>query len=189
MKQLATLVGIPTEQLLSQMAGAGIAKASLDDVVTDDEKQALLAHIRSGQAKVSAEPAKVTLRRKSISTIKAGAGAVNVEVRKKRTYVHRDLTAEAEKKREAEATEALELQESEERIPREAEESTQQVEEVVELIAELPVAKKLDEKIVPEISTPLVMEPPPPPKESDGKRHKKDLHVRRERPDGDGPRR
>ena len=98
-KQLATLVGISAEQLLSQMAGAGIDKSSPDDVVTDDEKQKLLAHIRSGQAKVSAEPAKVTLRRKSTSTIKAGAGAVNVEVRKKRTYVHRDLTAEAEKQR------------------------------------------------------------------------------------------
>ena len=101
-KQLATLVGISAEQLLSQMAGAGIDKSSSDDVVTDDEKQKLLAHIRSGQAKVSAEPAKVTLRRKSTSTIKAGAGAVNVEVRKKRTYVHRDLTAEAEKQREIE---------------------------------------------------------------------------------------
>ena len=188
-KQLATLVGIPTEQLLSQMAGAGISKGSPDDVVTDDEKQALLGHIRSGQAKVSADPAKVTLRRKSTSTIKAGAGAVNVEVRKKRTYVHRDLTAEAEKQRETEATEALKLQESEERIRREAEESTRQVEEVVELVAELPVAEKLDEQIAPEIVAPLVMEPPPPPKESDGKRHKKDLHVRRERSDGDGPRR
>ena len=61
-----------------------------------------MPHIRSGQTKVAAEPAKVTLRRKSTSTIKGGAGAVNVEVRKKRTYVHRDLTAEAEKQREIE---------------------------------------------------------------------------------------
>ena len=75
-KKLATLVGISAEQLLSQMAGAGIDKSSQDDVVTDDEKQKLLAHIRSGQSKVAAEPAKVTLRRKSTSTIKAGTGAV-----------------------------------------------------------------------------------------------------------------
>ena len=101
-KQLAALVGIPAEQLLSQMTNAGIEKSSSDDVVTDEEKQKLLAHIRSGQTKVAAEPAKVTLRRKSTSTIKGGAGAVNVEVRKKRTYVHRDLTAEAEKQREIE---------------------------------------------------------------------------------------
>ena len=108
-KQLATLVGITTEQLLSQMAGAGIDKSSSDDVVTDNEKQKLLAHIRSGQARVSAEPAKVTLRRKSTSTIKAGAGAVNVEVRKKRTYVHRDLTVEAEKQREIDEVKSREV--------------------------------------------------------------------------------
>ena len=127
-KQLATLVGISAEQLLSQMAGAGIDKSSSDDVVTDDEKQKLLAHIRSGQSKVSAEPAKVTLRRKSTSTIKAGAGAVNVEVRKKRTYVHRDLTAEAEKQREIEDAKVREAQEAEERARREAESVAQVVE-------------------------------------------------------------
>ena len=38
-KQLATLVGISAEQLLSQMAGAGIDKSSPDDVVTDDESR------------------------------------------------------------------------------------------------------------------------------------------------------
>ena len=122
-KQLATLVGIPAEQLLSQMVGAGIDKSSQDDVVTDDEKQRLLAHIRSGQTKVSAEPAKVTLRRKSTSTIKAGAGAVNVEVRKKRTYVHRDSTAEAEKQRETEEAKLREEQEVQERARLEAEEA------------------------------------------------------------------
>ena len=46
-KQLAALVGISAEQLLSQMSSAGIEKSSSDDVVTDEEKQKLLAHIRS----------------------------------------------------------------------------------------------------------------------------------------------
>ena len=56
-KQLATLVGISAEQLLSQVAGAGIDKSSSDDVVTSDsEKQKLLAHIRSGQSKVPEQP-------------------------------------------------------------------------------------------------------------------------------------
>jgi len=61
-KQLASVVGIPAEQLLAQMTDAGVSKSSADDVVTDDEKQKLLAHIRSGQTRVAAEPAKVTLR-------------------------------------------------------------------------------------------------------------------------------
>ena len=106
-EQLATLVGIPAEQLLSQMAGAGIDKSSPDDVVTDDEKQRLLAHIRSGQSNVSAEPAKVTLRRKSTSTIKAGTGAVNVEVRKKRTYVKRGSVADEKSEQQEAEAEAL----------------------------------------------------------------------------------
>ena len=146
-KQLATLVGIPAEQLLSQMVGAGIDKSSPDDVVTDDEKQRLLAHIRSGQTKVSAEPAKVTLRRKSTSTIKAGAGAVTVEVRKKRTYVHRESTAEAEKQRETEAAKLREEQEVQERARLEAVEGDagrleRRAEGDVRLVAPLPLHER-----------------------------------------------
>ncbi|MEK9554412.1 MAG: translation initiation factor IF-2 [Gammaproteobacteria bacterium] len=189
-KQLATLVGISAEQLLSQMAGAGIDKSSPDDVVTDDEKQKLLAHIRSGQAKVSAEPAKVTLRRKSTSTIKAGAGAVNVEVRKKRTYVHRDLTAEAEKQREIEEAKQREEQEAEERARREAEEAARAVESVATAPEESPVSEEAAAPVEDAVIDPVVIEPPPPPKEDDGRRHKKDPHVRRDRPvDDDEPRR
>ena len=189
-KQLATLVGISAEQLLSQMAGAGIDKSSPDDVVTDDEKQKLLAHIRSGQAKVSAEPAKVTLRRKSTSTIKAGAGAVNVEVRKKRTYVHRDLTAEAEKQREIEEAKQREEQEAEERARREAEEAARAVESVATAPEESPVSEEAAAPVEDTVIDPVVIEPPPPPKEDDGRRHKKDPHVRRDRPvDDDEPRR
>ncbi len=172
------------------MAGAGIDKSSPDDVVTDDEKQKLLAHIRSGQAKVSAEPAKVTLRRKSTSTIKAGAGAVNVEVRKKRTYVHRDLTAEAEKQREIEEAKQREEQEAEERARREAEEAARAVESVATAPEESPVSEEAAAPVEDAVIDPVVIEPPPPPKEDDGRRHKKDPHVRRDRPvDDDEPRR
>lgn len=189
-KQLATLVGIPAEQLLSQMAGAGIDKSSPEDVVTDDEKQKLLTHIRSGQAKVSAEPAKVTLRRKSTSTIKAGAGAVNVEVRKKRTYVHRDLTAEAEKQREIEGAKLREEQEAEERARREAEEAARAAEAAATAPEESPVSEEAAAPVEDVVIDPVVIEPPPPPKEDDGRRHKKDPHVRRDRPvDDDEPRR
>jgi translation initiation factor IF-2 len=189
-KQLATLVGIPAEQLLSQMAGAGIDKSSPDDVVTDHEKQKLLAHIRSGQAKVSADPAKVTLRRKSTSTIKAGAGAVNVEVRKKRTYVHRDLTAEAEKQREIEEAKLREERESKEQARREDEEVAQVVKAVSVTPEEVPVAEEATIPVEDVIIDPVVAEPPPPTKEDDGRRHKKDPHVRRDRPvDDDEPRR
>ena len=187
-KQLATLVGISAEQLLSQMAGAGIDKSSQDDVVTDDEKQKLLAHIRSGQSKVAAEPAKVTLRRKSTSTIKAGAGAVNVEVRKKRTYVHRDLTAEAEKQREIEEAKLREAQEAEEQAQREVEVAAQVAETGVS--AEAPVVEESAPPVEAVVIEAPIVEPPPPPKEDDGRRHKKEPHARRDRPnDDDEPRR
>jgi translation initiation factor IF-2 len=187
-KQLATLVGISAEQLLSQMAGAGIDKSSQDDVVTDDEKQKLLAHIRSGQSRVAAEPAKVTLRRKSTSTIKAGAGAVNVEVRKKRTYVHRDLTAEAEKQREIEEAKLREAQEAEEQVRREVEVAAQVAE--TEVSAEAPVVEESAPPVEAVVIEAPIVEPPPPPKEDDGRRHKKEPHARRDRPnDDDEPRR
>ena len=185
-KQLATLVGITTEQLLAQMAGAGIDKSSSDDVVTDNEKQKLLAHIRSGQARVSAEPAKVTLRRKSTSTIKAGAGAVNVEVRKKRTYVHRDLTAEAEKQREIDEVKSREVEE----VNEHADPQVGELENATEASSSASEITPAANEIIGEVVDPVILEPPPPPKEDDGRRHKKEPHVRRDRPsDDDEPRR
>ena len=185
-KQLATLVGITTEQLLSQMAGAGIDKSSSDDVVTDNEKQKLLAHIRSGQARVSAEPAKVTLRRKSTSTIKAGAGAVNVEVRKKRTYVHRDLTAEAEKQREIDEVKSREV----EGVNEHADPQVGELENTTEASSSTSEITPAAKEIIGEVVDPVILEPPPPPKEDDGRRHKKEPQMRRDRPsDDDEPRR
>lgn len=185
-KQLATLVGITTEQLLSQMAGAGIDKSSSDDVVTDNEKQKLLAHIRSGQARVSAEPAKVTLRRKSTSTIKAGAGAVNVEVRKKRTYVHRDLTAEAEKQREIDEVKSREV----EGVNEHADPQVGELENATEANSSTSEITPAAKEIIGEVVDPVILEPPPPPKEDDGRRHKKEPHIRRDRPsEDDEPRR
>ena len=185
-KQLATLVGITIEQLLSQMAGAGIDKSSSDDVVTDNEKQKLLAHIRSGQARVSAEPAKVTLRRKSTSTIKAGAGAVNVEVRKKRTYVHRDLTAEAEKQREIDEVKSREV----EGVNEHADPQVGELENATEASSSASEITPAAKEIIGEVVDPVILEPPPPPKEDDGRRHKKEPQMRRDRPsDDDEPRR
>ena len=168
------------------MAGAGIDKSSSDDVVTDNEKQKLLAHIRSGQARVSAEPAKVTLRRKSTSTIKAGAGAVNVEVRKKRTYVHRDLTAEAEKQREIGEVKSREVEE----VNEHADPQVGELENATEASSSASEITPAANEIIGEVVDPVILEPPPPPKEDDGRRHKKEPHVRRDRPsDDDEPRR
>lgn len=189
-KQLASLVGIAAEQLLAQMTEAGVAKTSADDVVTDEEKQKLLAHIRSGSTRVATEPAKVTLRRKSTSTVRTGSGAVNVEVRKKRTYVHRDLTAEAEKQREVEEAKERETQEAAAKAQA-AEEARHAAGAAGETVSDTPIAEAapVAEPVLP--ADPVVLPVDAilePAKDADGKRHKKEIHARRER-DDDPPRR
>ena len=90
--ELAKLVGTSVERLLSQMQEAGLSQDKPDAVVDDQEKQILLAHLKSLHGGTSGDPKKVTLKRKTLSTLKTSAGrkTVNVEIRKKRTYVKRD---------------------------------------------------------------------------------------------------
>ena len=92
-RELATIVGAPEERLLKQMQEAGLKHSKATDPVSDSEKQTLLAYLKTLHGDKSAEPRKITLKRKTVETIKtAGAGGrrtVNVEVRKKRTYVKR----------------------------------------------------------------------------------------------------
>ena len=103
-EQLAKVVGAPVDRLLQQMSDAGVKKSSGSEVVSDSEKKQLLAHLKSahGDHTGTAEPTKVTLKRKTVSQMKVSGGTagkkkvVNVEVRKKRTYVKNEK-AESEK--------------------------------------------------------------------------------------------
>ncbi|GGE53698.1 translation initiation factor IF-2 [Streptosporangium jomthongense] len=89
-KQLADDVGAPVDRLLKQIVEAGLKARSENDSVTSDEKQQLLAYLRKNHGEAGAEPRKITLKRKTTTTLKAGkAKTVNVEVRKRRTYVKR----------------------------------------------------------------------------------------------------
>ncbi|MGB1172530.1 MAG: translation initiation factor IF-2, partial [Marinobacterium sp.] len=101
-KQLADVVGVSVERLLTQMQEAGVDGKSNDSTVTETERQQLLAHLKRShgeEADEVGEPKKITLKRKTTSTLKVGgAGSrktVNVEVRKKRTYVKRTEIEEA----------------------------------------------------------------------------------------------
>lgn len=103
-KQLAADVGAPVDRLLKQIVEAGLEARSENDAVTGDEKQQLLAYLRKNHGEADAEPRKITLKRKTTTTLKAGkAKTVNVEVRKRRTYVKRaELQPEPEQEQEAE---------------------------------------------------------------------------------------
>ena len=125
-KALAAEIQTSVDRLVQQFADAGIPK-SADDSVTAQEKQTLLAHLNREHG---SGPDKLTLQRKTRSTLSIqGTGgkskSVQIEVRKKRTFVKRDpleaerLAAEEQAKREAEENAR---REAEEAAKREAEE-------------------------------------------------------------------
>lgn len=110
-KQLAEVVGVPADKLLSQMKDAGLAQQKESDQVSETEKKTLLDHLKRSRGDSGESPKKITLQRKTKTTIKAPAGAgksktVNVEVRKKRTYVKRTPAELAAEENESKLEEA-----------------------------------------------------------------------------------
>src|SRR5471030_737052 len=128
-KSLAAEIETPVDRLVQQFADAGIDKTAAHSV-TQHEKQTLLAHLNRERGSV---PNKLTLQRKTRSTLNipstgGKSKSVQIEVRKKRTYVQRDSQtaeqAEAEELAKREAEE-LALREAEERAKQEAAEKAQ----------------------------------------------------------------
>lgn len=124
-EKLADEVGVSVERLLQQFADAGITK-QLQDVVTEQEKTTLLEHLsKQHGGGGNTAPKKMTLQRKTTSTLSAGKSRqVKVEVRKKRTYIKR---SDSEIQRIAEE-EARRKQEAEDIAKREAEEKAAKLE-------------------------------------------------------------
>jgi translation initiation factor IF-2 len=137
--QLAAELNRPAAALLEQLKSAGVSKASTDDSVTESDKARLLDHLRSshGSSAAGSERKKITLTRKSTSEIKQAdssgkARTIQVEVRKKRTFVKRDeVAAPAETAETAESHEA-DLRRREEEAHAEAERLRVQEEELKE---------------------------------------------------------
>ncbi|WP_376696980.1 translation initiation factor IF-2 [Wenzhouxiangella sp. EGI_FJ10305] len=192
--QLADVLGVDVDRLITQLNDAGIEVSEPDAAVTNEDKIKLLTYLRSSHGKDETEdttqPRRVTLTRKSVSELKVptgGAGrtrsrgaapsrTVNVEVRKRRTYVKRGEIAEQdqadpereaaqqaleEAKREREEAERAEREEAErrqqeaeelarveeeERKKREAEEEEQR-KEADRQRAEAEALKKVEEKV------------------------------------------
>jgi translation initiation factor IF-2 len=68
-KELAKTVDTPVERLLQQMREAGLPHSSAEQVVTDTEKQALLAYLKGSHGDRLEEPRKITLQRKTTTTL------------------------------------------------------------------------------------------------------------------------
>lgn len=93
--EFATELKKPTDVLLQQLQAAGVSKQGEQDVLTDADKQKLLGYLQASHGTGSGERKKITLVKKSTSEIKQAdatgkARTIQVEVRKKRTFIQRD---------------------------------------------------------------------------------------------------
>ena len=103
--KLSLALKISNDKLISQLKDAGIEVDNEDAVISNDQKLLLLNHLRGshGTSKLATSPKKLTVNRRSQSELKLSGGfgttrTVNVEVRKKRTYLNKDSLLEEAKK-------------------------------------------------------------------------------------------
>ncbi|BDT72336.1 translation initiation factor IF-2 [Comamonadaceae bacterium OS-4] len=135
-----------TDTLLEQLKSAGVPKASAADPLTDADKHSLLSYLQNSHGTASPERKKITLVKKQTTEIKQAdatgkARTIQVEVRKKRTFVRRDdgveSTVEVEEQdmaaaNAAQAAEDAELARREEEASRQAELIRRQEEELAQ---------------------------------------------------------
>ena len=169
-KEFAKQIGVEPEKLISQLAEAGVKGKNVTDNMSDEEKRSLLTHLR-GDIVQTKDSGKITLKRKTTSEIrqKSRTGTtrtVKVEVRKRRTFVAREVIEKQEEDRVAaveaeraaeeavkrEAEEAIKREQDEkERKEREAEEAALKEQQEAEQAAVEAAAKQ--EEVVEETET------------------------------------
>ena len=109
-KQLAQVVGIPVERLLNQLQEAGLSFTDDHQTVNEDQKRILLNYLKGSSTRdLSVAPERITLRKKSMSQVTLGHDShsgktVNIEVRKKKTFVKRSSIPEQTEIEEQSAT-------------------------------------------------------------------------------------
>ena len=111
--EFATELKKSTETLLDQLRSAGVTKGASSDVLTEGDKQKLLGYLQASHGTVAADRKKITLTKKSTSEIKQAdasgkARTIQVEVRKKRTFIKRDDAPEGSAEGEGEESTAME---------------------------------------------------------------------------------
>ena len=110
-QQLAQVVRIPVERLLTQLQEAGLPFTDALQTVNEEQKRILLNHLKSSaNRETRTTPERITLKRKSHSQVKIGhdihsGKTVNIEVRKKRTYVKRSALLDQSGEHESETEE------------------------------------------------------------------------------------
>ncbi|TDO15391.1 MULTISPECIES: translation initiation factor IF-2 [Halomonas] len=180
-KDFAAKVGRDVPRLLEQMKEAGLGQKSESDAVSEEDKRQLLDYLtKSHGGSGAGAKNRITLTRKTRSRIKTGerGKSIEVQVRKKRTYVKRaeeetqpepmkdagprQLVGDMADSQQAQA--AKDAREAEEAKARAAEESAREA--AAKLEAEKAAVEP--EIPVPELDTTSATEaeePPAPPKE------------------------
>ncbi|MCB1648469.1 MAG: translation initiation factor IF-2 [Pseudomonadales bacterium] len=141
--ELAKVVGVSVDRLLSQVKEAGLPHTKADDPISNEDKNTLLLFLRRSHGDsqaTDAAPKKITLKRKTVETLKSAGGhgrgkTVAVEVRKKRTYVKRS-----------------ELQNDKDAAP-------EPVEPVEEQLPEVEAVEAVVEEAAAVVETPVAEEP------------------------------
>jgi translation initiation factor IF-2 len=158
--QFAEVLKIPVDRLLTQLEEAGITVKGAEDTISDDAKLELLSYLRAshgGAPVAGAAPRKITLKRKTQSELRQGGGrgasprTVNVEVRRKRTYIKRDVLQEEARQQQEEldrqrVAEEEARRKAEEDARRTEEEKARQIEEQRRQEAEEEARRKAEEE-------------------------------------------
>ena len=126
---LAKMVGVPVDRLLDQVKDAELPQRKATDTISNEQRATLLSFLKSRHGDSSGgdtAPKKITLKRKTVETLKTSdnqgrSKSVNVEVRKKRTYVKRSVEEAQKEAAEKERLAAEQkAKEDAERIEKEA---------------------------------------------------------------------
>ena len=94
-KRFAEQIGVEDSRLLQQLEAAGMPGKSLDDMLSDQEKEKLRGYLKGEANGSTGEPRqRITLKRRTTSQVRqtsrtGGARTVHVEVKKRRTLVRR----------------------------------------------------------------------------------------------------
>lgn len=155
-KSFAEQIDVGVDKLIQQLADAGIGGKQSEDQLTDDEKVTLLSHLRGdkrGESVIKPQRSKITLKRKTASQLKqtsrtGAARTIHVEVRKKRTFVKREVLEETERKER----EALEREEERKKAEQEAAEAAKAEDQVREE-REIPEPEATEEVVAAEAAT------------------------------------
>ena len=108
--EFAAVLEVPVDRLLVQLDEAGIDVSGAEDTITEEAKLELLTHLRRAHGRKdpsASAPKKIVLQRISQSELRLAGGqgrsrTVNVEVRRKRTYIKRDVLVESARKEQEE---------------------------------------------------------------------------------------